>query len=167
LNWEAERCPATEALTEISKPTPADTLHNMLLADIHNDDSDTVVPIIAAFDKLKCWPKRVNDTAPEAGLILRSEPETSGAEYVNKTDALLRTRNTTETETWLLRPRLAIIFDTIDESEIHTDIDVSEINLTRWEIPCFPIATAETEIIKVPEAGTELVCVKVMTSTAS
>jgi len=72
------------------EPTPADNLHIKLLAETHIDDSEVVVPMEATKDMLKCWPNIVNDTDPEAGFVPYAILESTGAEYVNKTNELLR-----------------------------------------------------------------------------
>jgi len=56
------------------------------------------------------------------------ELDTSGVEYVNETDELLRTRAHTETITTLFAPKLATVLATMEESDIHTDIDALELN---------------------------------------
>lgn len=89
---KTESCPATEAVTEISKPTPVDILQIRLLAEIHTEDSEIVAPNEATFDILKYRPKTVKETDPDEGLIPEVRPETLGEEKVNETNALLRTR---------------------------------------------------------------------------
>jgi hypothetical protein len=95
---------------------------------------------------------------PVVGLISNIELETWGEVYLMRAIELLSMRNQTETMVGLLKSRLAIDLEITEESDIQTDIEASDVNLTRWENPDVPKASANTVSMKAPDEGI-LLCV--------